>query len=132
MVEVKHIVKELQSKNLYVSSLLEQERVQKDTVTSQLELVEEKLKKEQFRLETVKSSFRNYAECCRQIFQGQLDRFVDSVLNKLLQMDKKNKKNGDKLESFAKKLQRHREDLRSINIHRNESAFPEMSSMIQR
>jgi hypothetical protein len=39
------MVKDLQSKNLYVSSLLEQERVQKETVTSQLELEKEKLKK---------------------------------------------------------------------------------------
>jgi hypothetical protein len=45
MVEFRSMVKDLQSKNLYVSSLLEQERVQKETVTSQLELEKEKLKK---------------------------------------------------------------------------------------
>lgn len=45
MVEFRGVVKDLQSKHMYVSSLLEQERVQKDTVSSQLELVEEKLKK---------------------------------------------------------------------------------------
>jgi hypothetical protein len=89
-------------------------------------LVEDKLKKEHLRLETVKSSFRNYSDYTKQIVQGSLDRFMDLLLNKLLQMDKKNKRNVERMDALARQAKRQLE-LKASNRYYQ---LPEVSSVV--
>ena len=72
-------------------------------------LVEDKLKKEHLRLETVKNSFRSYSDYSKQIIQNSLDRFMDCLLNRLLQMDKKYKRSLERMETVAKQAKRQME-----------------------
>ena len=71
--------------------------------------MEDKLKKEHLRLETVKSSFRSYSDYSKQIIQNSLDRFMDALLNRLLQMNKKYKGNLERIETVAKQAKRQME-----------------------
>lgn len=80
--------------------------MERESCSAQLILVEDKLKKEHLRLETVKSSFRSYSDYARQLTQNSLDRFMDLLLNKLLQMDKKHKRNTERLEALARQTRR--------------------------
>lgn len=99
--------------------------MQRESLASQLLLVEDQLKKEHLRLETVKSSFRSYGEYARQIFQNSLDRFMDLLLNKLLQIDKKNKRNFERLEALARQTRRYLENRSVQRIQQ----LPEFSSL---
>ncbi len=71
--------------------------------------MEDKLKKEHLRLETVKSSFRSYSDYSKQVIQNSLDRFMDLLLNKLLLMDKKYKRNLERMEILTKQVKRQTE-----------------------
>lgn len=71
--------------------------------------MEEKLKKESLRLETVKGSFNRFYDLTKQFFQHQTDKLMDIFLNKLLQIDKLNRKNAEKLTELARKTRKCRE-----------------------
>jgi len=74
----------------------------------------------------VKSSFRSYSDYTKQIIQNSLDRFMDLLLNKLLQMDKKYKRNVERMDALARQTKRLME-ARTANFH-----LPEMSTLAAR
>jgi YesN/AraC family two-component response regulator len=96
-------------------------------------LVEEKLKKEHLRLETVKDSFRNYGEYARQIIQNNIDRFMDSLLNRLLHIDKKNKRNHEKLDGLLRQIKKHSDNAKlGKESGGNDYLFRDVSAVFQK
>lgn len=66
------------------------------------DLLEDKLKKSEYRLECVRSNFKNYSECVKLIVQNQLDRFMDSVVGKCLSdIDRRSRRNRERIDKVS-------------------------------
>ncbi len=91
--ELQDTIKDLQQKNIKLSSMNEMERNQNHNLAVKLSIAEEALKKECMKVEALKGGFKNYTETCKYLFQSQIERCTEMMMGRLTHIDKKNRRN---------------------------------------
>lgn len=91
--------------------------------------LEDRLKKEEYKSECLRSSFKNYSDCLKLIVQNQLERFMESVVaSGFRDIDKKSRRNKEKLDRLQDTVKKYA----MSKLIEGQQILPELSEVIRK